>query len=308
MKVSGQDMSEPLSSNEIEDVLSSIRRLVSEDMRPVPRATAVAAAPAPVVEAGDKLILTPALRVVDAKTNAPVRPNPPPRLHLNFPIPSSAPRTVEINAEVPSEITPEVSSIETVVASLGAAVDAAQDDWEAENGDADIASPDEVAPQEWTFHGDDEALDEIYAPESAGPEALSLDGDRLAGEDIAAAGWAQDEEDYIIEDEIVASAEDDEMLAPADAEPDPIWVAAAEASVIAALAEQAAEEEASQAEFAEEPEGDDAFRFNEDVLRELVRDILREELAGSMGERITRNIRKLVRAEIARSLAAQELS
>jgi hypothetical protein len=266
MKVSGQDMSEPLSSNEIEDVLSSIRRLVSEDMRPVPRATAVAAAPAPVVEAGDKLILTPALRVVDAKTNAPVRPNPPPRLHLNFPIPSSAPRTVEINAEVPSEITPEVSSIETVVASLGAAVDAAQDDWEAENGDADIASPDEVAPQEWTFHGDDEALDEIYAPESV------------------------------------------EMLAPADAEPDPIWVAAAEASVIAALAEQAAEEEASQAEFAEEPEGDDAFRFNEDVLRELVRDILREELAGSMGERITRNIRKLVRAEIARSLAAQELS
>jgi len=34
--------------------------------------------------------------------------------------------------------------------------------------------------------------------------------------------------------------------------------------------------------------------------------MLREELAGKMGERITRNIRKLVRAEIARALAAQE--
>ena len=51
---------------------------------------------------------------------------------------------------------------------------------------------------------------------------------------------------------------------------------------------------------------DQAMRFDEDVLRELVRDMLREELAGKMGERITRNIRKLVRAEIARALAAQE--
>jgi len=42
-------------------------------------------------------------------------------------------------------------------------------------------------------------------------------------------------------------------------------------------------------------------------LRDLVRDILREELAGSMGERITRNIRKMVRAEIARGLATQDL-
>ena len=51
---------------------------------------------------------------------------------------------------------------------------------------------------------------------------------------------------------------------------------------------------------------DQGMRFDEDVLRELVRDMLREELAGKMGERITRNIRKLVRAEIARALAAQE--
>ena len=51
-------MSEPMSSTEIEDVLSSIRRLVSDDLRPAPRAATVAS------EGNGKLILTPALRVV----------------------------------------------------------------------------------------------------------------------------------------------------------------------------------------------------------------------------------------------------
>jgi len=39
----------------------------------------------------------------------------------------------------------------------------------------------------------------------------------------------------------------------------------------------------------------------------LVRDVLREELQGRLGERITRNIRKLVRAEIARVVASEDL-
>ncbi len=51
-------------------------------------------------------------------------------------------------------------------------------------------------------------------------------------------------------------------------------------------------------------EGDDAF--DEDALRDLVREIIREELQGALGERITRNVRKLVRAEVMRALAARE--
>ena len=47
--------------------------------------------------------------------------------------------------------------------------------------------------------------------------------------------------------------------------------------------------------------------LDEDALRELVSDIVREELQGALGERITRNVRKLVRREIHRALAAQEL-
>ena len=38
------------------------------------------------------------------------------------------------------------------------------------------------------------------------------------------------------------------------------------------------------------------------ALRELVAEIVREELQGGLGERITRNVRKLVRAEIQRAL------
>lgn len=47
--------------------------------------------------------------------------------------------------------------------------------------------------------------------------------------------------------------------------------------------------------------------LDEEALRELVADIVREELQGALGERITRNVRKLVRREIHRALAAQEL-
>jgi len=47
--------------------------------------------------------------------------------------------------------------------------------------------------------------------------------------------------------------------------------------------------------------------LDEDALRALVSDIVREELQGPLGERITRNVRKLVRREIQRALASQEL-
>ncbi|WP_298972349.1 hypothetical protein [uncultured Roseobacter sp.] len=47
--------------------------------------------------------------------------------------------------------------------------------------------------------------------------------------------------------------------------------------------------------------------LDEDALRDLVAEIVRSELQGALGERITRNVRKLVRREIHRALAAQDL-
>lgn len=50
----------------------------------------------------------------------------------------------------------------------------------------------------------------------------------------------------------------------------------------------------------------DPARPDDAALRALVREILREELAGPLGARITRGVRKLVRAEVATLLAARD--
>ncbi len=47
--------------------------------------------------------------------------------------------------------------------------------------------------------------------------------------------------------------------------------------------------------------------IDEEVLHELVRELVAEELQGEFGEKVTGNIRKMVRAEIARALAAQDI-
>ncbi|MGN0933706.1 hypothetical protein [Falsigemmobacter intermedius] len=51
-----------------------------------------------------------------------------------------------------------------------------------------------------------------------------------------------------------------------------------------------------------EAEAEEEARRDEEILRSLIRDVLREELQGDLGERVTRNIRKIVRAEVARVL------
>ncbi|MEC3861180.1 hypothetical protein VK792_07780 [Mesobacterium sp. TK19101] len=54
-------------------------------------------------------------------------------------------------------------------------------------------------------------------------------------------------------------------------------------------------------------ETEEETTIDEDQLHELVSRIVREELQGVLGERITRNVRKLVRREIQRALAGHDL-
>jgi len=56
-----------------------------------------------------------------------------------------------------------------------------------------------------------------------------------------------------------------------------------------------------------EAETEDARSFNEPELRQMITEIVREELRGALGERITRNVRKMVRREIHQALAAKNL-
>ena len=52
---------------------------------------------------------------------------------------------------------------------------------------------------------------------------------------------------------------------------------------------------------------DDEAALDEDSLRAMIADLVREELQGVLGERITRNVRRLVRREIQRALAMRDL-
>ena len=61
-------------------------------------------------------------------------------------------------------------------------------------------------------------------------------------------------------------------------------------------------DEVSTINFAEEEE----TILDEEMLRDLVSEMVREELQGELGDRITRNVRKLVRREIQRALASRE--
>ena len=288
-----------MSSTEIEDVLSSIRRLVSEDMRPPlrPRSSGPVQGNLAPAEAG-KLILTPALRVVQNTPNPANTPQDPAGQAVAEPAPLPifvATRRVQIIAEVEAPfVHAEPAPIEQVVASLGAAVNASPQDWEPEQGDAEVQTS--LADQPWALP-QTAAFDEPQAWQHPDPDLQPeppAEPDQ-ASTDIPA--WAQEDDEA-------------EMLEPqaepvhGTVEPDPDWADAAEASVIASLQAEADNQQAQQFD-ASESEPD--LQINEDVLRELVRDILREELAGPMGERITRNIRKLVRAEIATLLATQSL-
>lgn len=62
---------------------------------------------------------------------------------------------------------------------------------------------------------------------------------------------------------------------------------------------------------ADSPEGDrlsdlDEAVIDEETLRDLVAEIVRQELTGTLGERITRNVRKLVRREIHRAMLTRD--
>ena len=59
------------------------------------------------------------------------------------------------------------------------------------------------------------------------------------------------------------------------------------------------------------PQGQEASALentvvDEEFLRDIVSEIVREELQGELGERITRNVRKLVRREIHRAMASRD--
>jgi hypothetical protein len=320
-------MSEPMSSVDIEDVLSSIRRLVSEDLRPSARQAKADVAPAAPEASAEKLILTPALRVT------------PEDEHLAADEAATVEPTFHSIRHMPAQ--PAASSIESVVTVVSAGIKAHGDDYEAILGDPAPQYDDDLAK---AFGGDWPLKDEGSAQgeDDFGPEApfanvvqfdegaedtvitAAFDVEELVAEvaaesaapapetleapvaDLAEVAPAAEAE--AVQDQATDFDADHHQAAPDEAasdarDEDAAWADAAEADVIAELAEEIETETLLRMDVTAEF---DDRSFDEDMLRDLVRDMIREELQGTLGERITRNVRKLVRAEIARALAVRD--
>ncbi len=350
-------MAEPMSSNEIEDVLSSIRRLVAQDLKPADRARLAA-----VADTAQKLVLEPAQRVEDisAKFATVRRPSrraafPPVDAVLAgvgsdgmardrargadapeytaTPVSASASVSLEQGfslGEEPAQREAEARialqnqewlEIEARAAQTGAAEDAApKPEWQVPPLQPNYDSYDEGdvydAPQGEGFTIDPSARLFDVAPTAFAANAF--DGQKL--DPAPAPQWQESEPEALDDSDIAVDQDFSTDAAPTSLhgtiEPDEDWANAAEARVIAELAGEAVEEEVfAQAKeafrepnfSATAPQAAPEVLFDEDVLRAMVQAIFREEMAGPMGERITRNIRKLVRAEVGRMLAAQEL-
>ncbi|APX23839.1 MAG: hypothetical protein CML50_13495 [Rhodobacteraceae bacterium] len=349
-------MSDPVTNVEIEDVLSSIRRLVSEDTRPkTPAQPAGAGKP-------DRLVLTPAQRVPEDAHVA--QPAPEGREAMDGPVLLTDP--------------------EHVPASSAASDGAVSDD---EHATADAlesrAEPDAAPFIDIDDTDDQDALDRFVEEEvvrtlaaefrddeaqASGPE----ENDRSGPEDAPNVASADGEADR------AAVAEAPFLLVPAARNPDaddmsvrseepPQEVSAGQspatrqaeapgnlsgkiAALEALLARRAGasamdtEDEGPNAAFVHRPQPplewedhdpehgpavDEADAspvgaasqeqerlpatesqtalVDEVQLQQMVSDMIRQELQGALGERITRNVRKLVRREIHRMLLTRDL-
>lgn len=297
-------MSETMTSGEIEDVLSSIRRLVSEDLRPVARpAQASLVSDDPARPAG-KLILTPALRIVPP-TAPEVPPDPP-----------------QTAAEPPEVKEPLV---------LGAP--AASDETRPQTDDAPVPAVDDAAVDPWAHDETAATADDVQAWPGEG-EAAALPVARAA-EPPSFVGWppVEGSEDWPGAEAVADAARPEDVVGTIGAalHRDTAWEP--EAGDTAPVTRLSWIEVADGVEEEVEPSPPPRFVHRADprvetqphdasddpaligttedvldeaVLREIVRAVLREELQGHLGERITRNIRKLVRAEINRSLTLRD--
>lgn len=152
------------------------------------------------------------------------------------------------------------------------------------------------------FAEDAEAF-EAEPEEVSADEPLELSSDEVGLDDLSAAEalmepFAQDQDDTDFEEaltEAVAATHED--IAPEEKD-----------DVPQATPELAAEEMAPAEDAASAPAVSAAMldAIDEDVLQPIVARLIREELQGELGERITRNVRKLVRREILRALNSRE--
>lgn len=341
-------MSDPATNPQIEDVLSSIRRLVAEEIGQTPLAARKQATAEP-----DKLVLSPTQKIRaevaasgadlwdDTAEMAPAQPEKPwwARSDKDPVIPrdtaEEAPQPLVAEGDAPFVSDAEEQAADTqaaapqpksrlqgALAELEAALSRQDTEFEPPEGEDARHGGLEMTAMPWseeplTFAEEEpaeaasEPAEDVEAVAPAAPEAESAEAEAPEAEVQTFA--EQEEED----------AED----APFSFDPHERLFdrAAAEATFRHHPYDDDAEEELeqedrldaepafSEADYDEPVPGltgeiDPADLIDEQALRDLVADIVRQELQGALGERITRNVRKLVRREIHRALMGLDQS
>lgn len=242
-------MSDPVTNVEIEDVLASIRRLVMEAAQPVaaePRSDAVAAnEPA---EVQGRLVLTPALRVVEPR--APLaglsganEAAPEAEIITPLPDPDGLHPAGMVEPEG-SDMLADGTAAAIRAGRLEAATTAPPGEWEPDGSE-------DVPEMDWARTTPEDA------PMFRSRHGVPLRLDRRV------------------------DAVDEPTFRHTPMEPAPV----AEVPVKGVTVDSAG-----------------PVAVDEELLRRIVAQVLQEELQGALGERITRNVRKLVRREINRAL------
>ena len=313
----------PLSSEEIEDVVSSVRRLVSNEQGPRRTTRDLSA---------ERLLLTPALRVVSEIS-------PLSTLILDVPVPEVAP-TAEAAPEIIPDPVPEPPPPPAVdVAEPAAeepAVELIEADWEDEIWAApEVLSLGEVAigaeEAEVLLPPQEEAPAETLAGLAPQVEAeaepdtwAQVDGEWVEDEPVPfiplrrraehlaarlASGSMQDPDEVDDGDHDDAPSPPLRDVAAELLEDDPLAADLDGDAPVARGVDDGGEGGTAQRMPTEilDADGTPLAVLDEAALQEIVRQMIREELQGSLGERITRNVRKLVRAEINRALVARDL-
>ncbi len=312
-------MAGPLSSEEIEDVVSSVRRLVSNEQRVLTRDLNA-----------ERLVLTSAYRVVPETSplsplmlDAPLVDAPPEPAPEAAPVAAdvvedvSAPEATDpledslaqaLAVDVQPELTGEVDDQASPSRPAATMTDTVEGEWE----DEIWAEPGQVSLGEVALAAEEAEVLTAAEPEAAETDVLGGD----APSDDASSAWVDEPIPFVplrrrAEDLAARLAAGGVVEPPAAApdpeSPDPVPADQPSAQVAADGTAAPAPDASPVATDLYDADGVPLAVLDETALNEIVRQVLRAELQGELGERITRNVRKLVRAEINRALLARDL-
>ena len=283
-------MSDHHPKSEADQVLESVKRLVSAAPH---RVAHEPAKPEPRV--GERLLLTPSLRVEEANDDMPLSEEA-----VHAPLQETAPSPPA--ADPPQDVhedeamTAEGHSLEDRIAELEAAVSTQSDEFEPDGSEL----IDRETPRRFVFQHTP-----IDVPMTPPPNTRQSLADRFEDVEVVEAAIAAEPgpAPSFVPD-TPAVAEDDPIPLRADTRPENAFDPTPDEAPVEPEPESATTDTADQnrLDVAEDVE------IDEDMLRDIVAEIVRSELQGELGERITRNVRKLVRREIHRAIMTRDFS